>query len=94
MKSVHSQSQFLFHIAMAKKHLTNAEKLGLIALSRERQAQGESLSIICRDFGIQPKQIRYWRKYERLIADADGDKKTIYRGGYVVPRCHHQESFA
>lgn len=65
---------------MVRRQFTNRERLRLVALSRERQAQGESLKSICRDLGIQPKQIRDWRAREQRIAAASSKNKSISRG--------------
>ena len=65
---------------MARKQFTNKERLRLVALSRERLAQGESLRSICRDLGIQPKQIRFWMANEQKISQAKGRNKSVHRG--------------
>ena len=65
---------------MPRKQFSNRERLRLIAVSRERQAQGESLKSICHDLGLQPKQIRDWRAREHRIATAIGKNKSISQG--------------
>ncbi len=65
---------------MPRKQFTNQERLRLVALSRQRQEKGESLKSICRDLGLQPKQIRDWRAKEDRIAAADSSNKSIAQG--------------
>lgn len=65
---------------MLRKHLTNSQKLMILADADERQKGGESLASIARSHGIQPVQIRNWRKKISRIAATKRTKKTISCG--------------
>ncbi len=65
---------------MPRKQFTSRDRLRLVAVSYKRQAQGESLKSICRNLGLQPKQICDWRAREQQIVAASGKNKSIARG--------------
>ena len=47
---------------MARKRLTASQKLKIIRDADERTTNGESLKSVCRSYGIQPNQVRDWRR--------------------------------
>ncbi len=63
--------------------MTNAKKLSLIEQARQRITNGESIRSICRDFGIQPQQLRNWFQKEDRIRASNSRQKGTYqsRGG-------------
>ena len=68
---------------MAIHRITNAQKLTYISQARQSLANGVSIRAICRDFGIQPQQLRSWLRKENLILASKRSHKGVYcrRGG-------------
>jgi len=60
---------------MARKHLTNGQKLSILNDCMARQAMGESLRSVARSHGIQPVQIRKkWKlKTNQLLSYKRGN---------------------
>jgi hypothetical protein len=70
---------------MAKKVYTNGQKLGMVVRSREMQLAGQSIRAICREFAIQPHQLREWRKKEAMLRSSRKSKKGVgaFRSGML-----------
>ena len=46
---------------MARKNLSNGEKLTILEDFDLRTAQGDSLKLVARSYGLDPAQIQKWR---------------------------------
>ncbi len=57
----------------------------MVATANQRLAAGESLRSICRDFTIQPNQLRHWRRDVEKLSHTKKNKKSLHkgRGGYL-----------
>ena len=62
---------------MVRKFFTNGDKIKMVLAADTRQLAGESLKSIARDFGVQPVQIRRWRKNKMKLANTKHSKKTL-----------------
>ena len=62
-----------------------SDKLKMVATANERLAAGESLRSICRDFTIQPNQLRDWKRDIQKLSHAQKNKKSLHQGreGYL-----------
>ncbi|KAG7337211.1 transposase [Nitzschia inconspicua] len=65
---------------MARKRLTNGQKLQIVRDCEQRLANNESLRSIARSYGLQGKQIRNWRDKQLLLANTKSTKKSTSRG--------------
>lgn len=65
---------------MARKRMTNGQKLKILADMDERLARGESLKSIARLHGVVPFQLREWRRNRVKLASVLGKKKSSGRG--------------
>ncbi|KAG7346841.1 hypothetical protein IV203_005910 [Nitzschia inconspicua] len=65
---------------MARKRLTNGQKLQNVRDCEQRLANNESLRSIARSYGLQGKQIRMWRDKQLLLANTTSTKKSTSRG--------------
>ena len=65
---------------MVRKFFTNGDKIKMVLAADTRQLAGESLKSIARDFGVEPVQIRRWRKNKMKLANTKRSKKTLSRG--------------
>jgi transposase len=60
-----------------RRRWTAAEKLAMV---RETYEAGQSVSLVARQYGVNPNQIFHWRKLER-----DGALTAVGAGEAVVP---------
>ncbi|KAG7342830.1 CENP-B N-terminal DNA-binding domain containing protein [Nitzschia inconspicua] len=65
---------------MARKRLTNGQKLQIVRDCEQRLANNESLRSIARSYGLQGKQIRNWRDKQLLLANTKSTKKSTSHG--------------
>ncbi|KAG7359208.1 DDE superfamily endonuclease [Nitzschia inconspicua] len=65
---------------MARKRLTNGQKLQIVRDCEQRLANNESLRSIARSYGVQGVQIRQWRDKQSLLAATKSTKKSTSRG--------------
>ena len=69
-----------FHLTMARKQLTNGEKIKIVNETAQRLANGESLRAIARSFEVAPSQIRIWRAKVVQLAQTKRSKKSLATG--------------
>jgi hypothetical protein len=62
----------------------------MVATANQRLAEGESLRSICRDFTIQPNQLRDWRRDAEKLSHVKKTKKSLHKGrrGHL---CEYEE---
>ncbi|KAG7347041.1 DDE superfamily endonuclease [Nitzschia inconspicua] len=65
---------------MARKRLTNGQKLQIVRDCEQRLANNEPVRSIARSYGLQGKQIRNWRDKQLLLANTKSTKKSTSRG--------------
>jgi hypothetical protein len=66
---------------MVKKYLTIGQKLDILNDCNQRQLNGESLKSVARSHGVQPSQIRTWKKkVDQLAASRKRKKKSLNKG--------------
>jgi hypothetical protein len=65
---------------MARRRLTNGEKLAIVRAADERLANGESLRSIARSFNVQGVQIRKWQAKMLQLAQTRRSAKSINKG--------------
>jgi transposase-like protein len=64
-----------------RKCYTNREKLHFLEQIDERQTEGETLRSCCRHFGLQPSQVRRWRRVkEDLSRPGVANKASLHSG--------------
>ena len=65
---------------MARKRLTNSQKLRIVADAKQRLQLGESLKSIARSYDIQPVQIRKWTTLQVKLSSTKQSKKSLNQG--------------
>ena len=65
---------------MARKQLTNGQKIKIVDETAQRLASGESLRAIARSFAVDPSQIRKWRAKVVQLAQTKRTKKSVATG--------------
>ena len=65
---------------MARKYLSNGEKLTILQDLDLRTAQGESLKSVARSYGLDPSQIRKWRAKRLELTQTKTKAKTLGKG--------------
>ena len=65
---------------MARKQLTNGQKLKIVNQTAQRLTTGESLRSIARSFAVDPSQIRKWRAKAVQLAQTKRSKKSLVTG--------------
>ena len=65
---------------MARKRLTASQKLKIIRDADERTTNGESLKSVCRSYGIQPNQVRDWRRKVNALTQTRKSLKSLHTG--------------
>jgi len=65
---------------MVRTSITIARKLMILRDASERMANGESLKAVARSHGVQPCQIRYWRKRKAKLDVTTSTKRTTGKG--------------
>jgi len=73
-------SPFKQTLAMARKRLTNGQKLSILNDCMARQAMGESLRSVAHSHGIQPVQIRKWKLKTNQLSSSKRRNKSLSRG--------------
>ena len=65
---------------MARKQLTNGQKIKIVDETAQRLASGESLRAIARSFAVDPSQICKWRVNVVQLAQTKRTKKSVATG--------------
>jgi transposase-like protein len=65
---------------MARTSITNQRKLTILRDADQRTANGESLKSVARSHGVQPAQIRSWRKVREKLKLLNPKARSIARG--------------
>ena len=80
-----------FHLPMARKQLTNGQKLKIVSETAQRLASGESLRAVARSYAVDPSQIRKWRAKAVQLAQTKRSKKSLATGRKGRLKDHEEE---
>jgi hypothetical protein len=76
---------------MARKQLTNGQKIKIVNETAQRIASGESLRSAARLFNVEPTQIRKWRAKVVQLAQTKRSKKSLATGRKGRLKDHEEE---
>ena len=76
---------------MARKQLTNGQKIKIVNETAQRIASGESLRSVARSFDVEPTQIRKWRAKVVQLAQTKRSKKSLATGRKGRLKDHEEE---